>query len=229
VTLLTGSLSLINFSTEKAYKTQIMLSKKVIREDKLPNELRYIAGVDVAYTNELSIGAVAVFEYKSLRLVECQTSVLRTVFPYIPTLLSFREVPPSISCIKRLKTSPDVILVNGHGLAHPRRCGFACHLGVVLKKPAIGIAKNKLVGEIEDFKGRDFAYIWHSGEIVGVALMPAPRVKPIYVSIGNMVSLETAINIVRRCLQNSRLPEPLKAAHNVASQAKKLLENAKTD
>lgn len=226
---MTGSLSLINFSVEKAYKAQIMLSKKVIREDKLPSELRYIAGVDVAYTNELSIGAVAVFDYNSLKLVECQTSVLRTVFPYIPTLLSFREVPPSVSCIKKLKISPDVILVNGHGLAHPRRCGFACHLGVVLKKPAIGIAKNKLVGEVEDFKEGGSAYIWHGGEIVGVALTPAPRVKPIYISIGNMVSLETAINIVRHCLQNSRVPEPLKAAHNVANQAKRLLENAKTD
>ncbi|MEM3769572.1 MAG: endonuclease V [Candidatus Bathyarchaeia archaeon] len=205
-----------HFSIEKAHKTQLQLSKHIILEDKLPNEIHYVAGVDVAYYGNLAISAVAVLNYDSLELVEAQTATSKVTFPYVPTLLSFRELPPTLMCIKKLKTQPDLFLVDGQGVAHPYRCGFASHLGVILKKPTIGVAKSRLVGEVTPFGDRDFAYLWHEDEIVGAALKTSTG-KVVYVSVGHMVSLETAIKIVRHCTRYSGVPEPLRMAHEIAT------------
>lgn len=207
-----------SFNIEKARRAQIALSKMVISRDVLPTHIRYVAGVDVAYFSGLCIGAVAVLEYESLNHVESQTAVCKEKFPYVPTLLSFREVPPSVSCIKKLKIKPDVYLVDGHGLAHPYRCGFATHLGVVLKAPTVGVAKSRLFGEIEDNETQAFKYLKHNGEVIGALLATHPRMKPVIVSVGNMVSLETAINIVKKCSCISRIPEPIRKAHQAASE-----------
>src|SRR3989304_10552797 len=115
------------FSVAKAHRTQTCLSKKIIAEDKLPERIGLVAGVDVAYAGELAVGAVAVLDYPSLELVELQTAVCKAKFPYVPTLLSFREIPAAVACIRRLKLQPDVFLVDGQGLVHPFRCGFATH------------------------------------------------------------------------------------------------------
>ncbi|MCS7115595.1 MAG: endonuclease V [Nitrososphaerota archaeon] len=209
-----------NFSIEKARKAQLHLSKQIVLRDLLPRKIRYIAGVDVAYNGESAIGAVAVLEYSTLNLVESQTAICKIAFPYIPTLLSFREVPPSVLCIRKLKTQPDVFLVDGHGFAHPYHCGFASHLGVVLRRPTIGVAKHRLIGEIEDSKDGDFARLKHEGEIVGAVLKTIRGHKPVYVSVGHMVSLETAVKIVRHCTRRSNIPEPLIKAHQTAAEAK---------
>ena len=206
------------FSIEKAHKAQLLLSKQIIFEDILPREICYVAGVDVAYVDDLAIGAVVVLEYATLNLVESQTATCKTFFPYIPTLLSFREVPPSILCIKKLKTKPDVFLADGHGFAHPYRCGFASHLGIVLGKPTIGVAKSKLVGDFEDFKDKDFVYLRHNGEVIGAVLKTAKSRKPVYVSVGHMVSLETAVKIIRQCTRYGSIPEPLRKAHQIATE-----------
>lgn len=213
------------FSIDKAHKTQLQLSKRIIFEDRLPREIRYVAGVDVAYTSDLSIGAVAVLDYSNLNLVEKQTALRKTTFPYIPTLLSFKELPPTMLCIKRLKIQPDLFLVDGQGFAHPYHCGFASHLGIVLGKPTIGVAKSKLVGEVEDFGGRDFAYLRHQGEIVGAAVKTMPGCKPVYVSVGHMVSLENAIKIVKHCAPHGGIPEPLRKAHQIATTEKKRIQS----
>ncbi|MEM2910939.1 MAG: endonuclease V [Candidatus Bathyarchaeia archaeon] len=197
------------------------MSKQIIFEDMLPKEICHVAGVDVAYLGNLAVGAVVVLDYATLNPVEHQTALCKTSFPYIPTLLSFREVPPSILCIKKLKTQPDIFLVDGHGFAHPYRCGFASHLGIVLGKPTIGVAKSRLVGELEEFKGRDFAYLRHNGEIIGAALKTMRKYKPVYVSVGHMVSLDTAIKIVRHCARFSNVPEPLRKAHQIATEERK--------
>ncbi len=209
------------FSIEKAHKTQLSLSKKIILEDCLPKKIRYIAGVDIAYLDDLAVGAIAVLDYDNLTLSESQIAICKTVFPYIPTLLSFREVPPAVMCVKKLKTLPDVFLVDGHGFAHPYRCGFATHLGIVLGKPTIGVAKNKLIGELEDFKGKDFTYLKHEGEIIGAVVKIFGERRPVYVSVGNMVSLESAVKIVRHCSRYSNIPEPLRMAHQTAIEAKR--------
>src|SRR5208283_1561346 len=118
-----------NFSVEKAHKTQLCLSQKIVLEDRLPPQIRTIAGVDVSYIDNIGIGALTVFDYESLELLETQVATCQVKMPYIPTLLSFREIPPATAAIKKLKIQPDVFLVDAQGIAHPYRCGFASHLG----------------------------------------------------------------------------------------------------
>jgi deoxyribonuclease V len=210
------------FSVEKAHKAQLLLSKKIVFEDRLPKKVRFVAGVDVAYGKGTSVGAVAVLDYDSLKPVEYQTAICKTRFPYIPTLLSFREIPPSISCIKKLQTSPDVFLVDGHGFAHPYGCGFASHLGLAIGKPTIGVAKDRLFGEIENMKaGEDFTFLKHDGKVVGAVVTTKGGCKPVYVSVGHMISLETAIKIVKHCTRKNRIPEPILKAHEMANLLKR--------
>ncbi|MCW4019803.1 MAG: deoxyribonuclease V [Candidatus Bathyarchaeota archaeon] len=206
------------FSPAKAKKTQMLLSQRVILRDCLPRPLRYVAGVDVAYTDECSVGAVAVLNYETLRLMERRTSRQTTQVPYVPTFLAFRELPPAVSAIKKLRTKPDIFLVDGHGFAHPCRLGFASHLGVVLDAPTVGVAKDILCGEVKDEVREGWKPIIHKGEMVGGAVFTRPNVKPVYVSVGHKVSLETAINVVLHCSRNYRIPEPVREAHMAAEE-----------
>jgi len=208
------------FSVKKAHMMQLQLSKQVIREDRLPKTINYVAGVDVAYAKGMSIGVVAVLDFDSLSLVESRVARLKTQFPYIPTLLSFREVPPAFSAIRKLQTQPEVFLVDGHGIAHPYRLGFAAHLGLVIDRPTIGVAKNLLCGKSETIMNRRWVPIKDKGETIGAAVVTKPRQKPIYVSVGHRVSLKKAIDIVMRCTQTGRIPEPIRRAHMIASEEK---------
>jgi len=209
------------FSVEKAHMMQLQLSKQVIRQDQLPETINYVAGVDVAYANGVSIGVAAVLDFDSLSLVESQVARLKTQFPYIPTLLSFREVPPAFSAIRKLQTQPDVFLVDGHGIAHPYRLGFAAHLGLVIDRPTIGVAKNLLCGKTEPIRNWGWAPVKDKGETIGAAVVTRPRQKPIYVSVGHRVSLKRAIDIVMRCTQTGRIPEPIRKAHMIATEEKR--------
>jgi len=205
------------FSVEKAHAMQLRLSKLIIREDKLPKTISYVAGVDTTYHADVSIGAAVVLDYKSLCLVESKKVTVKTRFPYIPTLLSFREIPPTLAAIKKLKTQPDVFLVDGQGIAHPYRLGFASHLGLILDKPTIGIAKSLLCGTIGAFNPEGWAPIFDNDEVIGGAVAQK-REKPIYVSIGHKVSLEKAIAIVKHCRRLHRIPEPIRTAHTIANE-----------
>lgn len=204
-----------NFSVKKAHETQVCLSKKIILEDRLPQKIRTVAGVDVSYVGNLGVGAVAVLDYESLGLLETQVATCQVKMPYIPTLLSFREVPPAMAAIKKLKIQPDVFLVDAQGLAHPYRCGFASHLGLAIGKHSVGAAKSRLIGTPVDMGGETF--LVDKGEIIGAVVTTKQGAKPIYVSIGHMVSLETAIKIVKHCAI-SRIPEPLLQAHKLATK-----------
>jgi len=216
------------FSIKKAHQTQLRLSKKIIFENMLPEKIRFVAGVDVAYTKKISIGAVAILDYNSLTLVESQTALCKTCFPYVPTLLSFREVPPIVSCIKKLRLQPDVFLVDGQGFAHPYRCGFASHLGIVIGKPTIGVAKSRLFGKVESVKAeKDVAFLKHEREVVGAMVITKRERKPVYVSVGNMISLETAIKIVKHCSRHNCIPEPILKAHEIATIEKRKINNIK--
>jgi len=212
------------FSIEKAHKTQLHLSKKIVLTDMLPEKINLIAGVDVAYTKDEAIGAVAVLRYDSLKLIESQTSICKILFPYIPTLLSFRETPPAIGSIKKLTVQPDLFLVDGHGIAHPYRCGFASHLGLVMDRPTIGVAKNKLIGETEN-KINNVAFLKNGNDFVGAALTTKHGCKPIYVSVGHMISLKRAIEIVLHCIKDKRIPEPILIAHKIATAEKQKINN----
>ncbi|MDH5792965.1 MAG: endonuclease V [Candidatus Bathyarchaeota archaeon] len=215
------------FSVKKAHETQLRLSKQIIFEDTLPEKIRFVAGVDVAYARGISIGAVAVLDYDSLKLVESQTALCKTRFPYIPTLLSFREIPPAVLSIKKLHVQPDIFLVDGQGFAHPYRCGFASHLGLAIGKPTIGVAKSRLFGEAERTKTEDkVAFLKHKGEVVGTIVTIKPGCKPVYVSVGHMVSLEKAIKIVKHCACHNRIPEPILKAHEIATLEKRKINIA---
>jgi len=223
-----GSLSIKPlFSVKKAHETQLRLSKEIIFEDTLPEKIGFVAGVDVAYARGMSIGAVAVLDYDSLKLVESQTALCKTRFPYIPTLLSFREIPPAVLSIKKLHVQPDIFLVDGQGFAHPYRCGFASHLGLAIGKPTIGVAKSRLFGEAERTKTEDkVAFLKHKGEVVGAIVTIKRGCKPVYVSVGHMVSLETAIKIVKHCARHNRIPEPVLKAHETATLEKRKINIA---
>ena len=213
------------FSIERAHRIQICLSKKVISEDRLPSKIRTVAGVDVSYVGDIGIGALAVLDYDSLKLLENQVAVCKVKIPYIPTLLSFREIPPAIAAINKVRIQPDLFLVDAQGLAHPYRCGFASHLGLILGKPTVGAAKSRLIGTPEE-RGEE-TFLVDKGEVIGAAVATKQDAKPIFVSIGHMVSLETAIRIVKHCCKN-RIPEPLLQAHKNATKERiKLTEENK--
>lgn len=204
-----------NFSVEKAHETQVCLSKKLILEDRLPDRIRTVGGVDVSYVGDLGIGAITVLDYDSLELLETQVATCHVKMPYVPTLLSFREIPPAIAGIQKLKLQPDIFLVDAQGFAHPYRCGFASHLGLLIKKPTIGAAKSRLIGEEVERDGR--TYLIDKGEVIGEVVTTKQGAKPVYVSIGHMVSLETAVKIVKHC-SRGRIPEPLAQAHKLATK-----------
>ena len=204
----------------KAHAMQMRLAKQVIREDRLPEKIRFVAGVDVAYVGEISIGVATVLDYDSLALLESQVAHVKTQFPYIPTLLSFREISPTFTAIKKLKTQPDVFLVDAQGIAHPYRLGFASHLGLIVDKPTIGVAKSILCGEAEKMTDEGWAPLIDRGEVVGAAVMSKAGRKPLYVSVGHKVSLERAIEIVKHCISTHRIPEPILTAHKIANDEK---------
>lgn len=186
----------------------------------LPQKIRTVGGVDVSYFDSKGIGAVTVLDYDSLDLLEAQVATCDVKMSYIPTLLSFREIPPAIAAIKRLKVQPDIFLVDAQGLAHPYRCGFASHLGLALGKPTVGAAKSRLIGLPVEKNGRTF--LVDEGEVVGEIVATKPDAKPVYVSSGHMVSLESAVKIVKHC-SKGRIPEPLLQAHNLATKQRNQL------
>ena len=210
------------FSVPKAHKVQLRLSQKIVTEDRLPQDIKRIAGVDAAYTDEWAIGAAAVLDYETLELLEQQTATCRAKFPYIPTLLSFREIPSTVACIKKLRLQPEVFLVDGQGTAHPYECGFASHLGLVIGKPTVGVAKSRLVGEPQTVEEKEL--LVQKNRVIGEVVTTKKGAKPIYVSIGHLISLGTAVEIVKRSVRNSRIPEPILHAHKIACEEKRKVQ-----
>jgi len=140
--------------------------------------------------------------------------------PYVPGLLSFREAPAILGALSRLNSLPDVLLVDGHGLAHPRRFGLACHLGVLLDMPTIGCAKSILIGEVGPLNGSagSITILRIEGEELGLAIRTRPGVKPVYVSVGHRADLDSATRILLASCRGYRIPEPIRYAHRLASQ-----------
>jgi len=202
------------------------LSKKLILEDRLPDRIRTVGGVDVSYFGNLGVGAITIVDYGSLELLETQIAVCQVKMPYIPTLLSFREIPPAIAGIQKIKIQPDIFLVDAQGYAHPYRCGFASHLGLVIKKPTVGAAKSRLIGDEVKQDGKTL--LVDKGEVIGEVVTTKQGAKPVYVSIGHMVSLETAVKIVKHC-SKGRIPEPLAQAHKLATKERIRLAESKVN
>ena len=184
-------------------------------------KVRRVAGVDVGFKDhgKLTHAAVAVLEFPSLEMHTSTIATVPTGFPYIPGLLSFREIPAIIAALEDLEGLPDLILCDGQGYAHPRRFGLACHLGVITGIPTIGVAKTRLVGtydRVPQSRG-GWTPLKDGDEVIGAVLRTRRGVKPVYVSVGHRLSLDTAIDLVMGCVTRYRLPETTRAAHRLAS------------
>ncbi len=204
-------------SPAEAIEIQRRLAPLVIRRDEV-GEVRRVAGVDVGFVGDHTRAAVVVLSYPEMQVLDTSLVIQPTRFPYVPGLLSFREAPAILAACERLRVEPDLVLVDGQGIAHPRRLGLAAHVGLCLDKPTIGCAKSLLVGKhgpLGDEVG-DTADIVDHGEVVGAAVRTKRRVKPVYVSIGNKVDLPAAIRYTLACCRGYRLPEPTRRAHLAA-------------
>jgi deoxyribonuclease V len=203
-----------------AIALQRRLRARVVRLG-MPRRIRHVAGVDVGFEHGGSVtrAAVAVLTFPGLELVDHAVARLPTRFPYIPGLLSFREVPALLAALDRLQIPPDVILCDGHGLAHPRRFGIASHLGVYCGIPTVGVAKSRLTGEHGSPPQRRGAWVplRDRGETIGAVLRSKANTSPVYVSIGHRVSLPAAVRLVMACTTRFRLPETTRWAHRLAS------------
>ncbi|MGH7998771.1 MAG: deoxyribonuclease V [Brasilonema sp.] len=208
-------------TVDEAIKVQEKLRDEVITEDKLKEPVQFVAGVDMGFEADgtISRAAVAVLSFPNLQLQETSLARRPTTFPYIPGFLSFREIPVVLDALEKIQTIPDLILCDGQGIAHPRRFGIACHLGLLVDIPTIGVAKSLLVGQHEDLPETRGSYqpLIHKGETIGVVLRTRTGVKPLYISSGHKVSLLTAIDYVLRCTTKYRLPETTRIADKLAS------------
>jgi deoxyribonuclease V len=203
----------------RAREIQLALAGEVSRSGDVADP-HFIAGVDISVNRwaKTGTGAVVVLSYPSLEPVEIQTVTNRIEFPYIPGLLSFREAPLLLAACEKLTVTPDLVMVDGQGIAHPRRMGLASHLGLCLDIPTIGCAKSRLCGTHEEpgNEAGSYTVLLDNGEVIGAVLRTRTGVKPVYVSIGHRIDLHSAVSRVLACCRGYRLPEPTRLAHQAA-------------
>lgn len=205
---------------EEAVALQQQLRQRVILQADL-GRVERVAGVDVSFRGEKARAAVAVLSFPQLAVVERALAEVPVSFPYIPGLLSFREGPAVLAAFERLTLWPDLVIFDGQGLAHPRRFGLACHLGLFLDLPSIGCAKSRLCGTYQEpgpFRG-EWSPLCDGEEVIGAALRSHPTKEVLFVSPGHRMDLETAIRYVLACCTNHRLPETTRWAHRLAGSA----------
>lgn len=186
--------------------------------------LKRVAGTDISYIREdrLAIAVALSFAWPSLEPEEGRVRVECVDFPYVPGLLSFRELPALLPAVRALSAPPQLILADGQGLAHPRSFGIASHLGVALGIPTVGCAKSRLVGTYEEPGNQrgDWSYLFHEGRRVGAVLRTRDAVKPVFVSVGHLIDLQGSIDTVLGCGRGYRLPEPQRQAHALTARLK---------
>ena len=206
-----------DLSPADAIQLQATLQRRVDRENRL-GDVGTIAGVDVGIKHGVARAAVVALRYPELEVAEIARAEQPVAFPYVPGLLAFREAPVILEACETLRIEPDLFIFDGQGLAHPRRFGIACHVGLWLDKPAIGCAKSRLHGGHAPLGQARGAWVplIDSGETIGAVVRTRPAVKPVYVSIGHRVDLETAIRYVLATSRGYRLPEPCRLAHQAA-------------
>lgn len=206
-----------NLSYREAVAVQEKLRGEVSIQPLDESKINYLAAADISFSlrSPVLYAAVLLFTYPDLRLIKIEATKTETTFPYIPGLLSFREAPVLLPLFQRIDPAPDVILVDGQGIAHPRRFGLAAHLGVLLNLPAIGCAKTKLYGDYqsEPREKGDWVSLTDGDEEIGRVLCTRKNVKPIFVSVGNLVDMDSAIPIVLHSSPKFRIPEPIRQAH----------------
>ena len=207
-----------NVTTDEAKEIQNELCHQVVQIDQF-DRIRTVAGVDIGIRNDIATASVIVLNFPDLQIVDGVVVQSRIQFPYIPGYLSFREIPPLLGAFARLQTEPDLFIVDGQGIAHPRRLGLASHLGLILNKPTIGCAKSRLCGQYSEpnLEKGAWSYLRDKEDIVGIVLRTRTNVSVVYVSVGHLISLETAREITLACCPKYRLPETTRLAHQAAS------------
>jgi deoxyribonuclease V len=189
-----------------------------------------VAGVDGSISSDRKwcIGAAVLWDRDSESVTAEATAVLPVRFPYVPGLLSFRELPAILSALAKLPATPEAVLCDAHGWAHMRRFGLACHLGVVTGRASVGCAKSRLVGSYEEPDPRRGSHspLVDDGETIGTVLRTRDHVKPVFVSVGHLATIDSAVELVLACGRGYRLPEPTRLAHQLAARARRRLEAA---
>lgn len=210
--------------TERLVEEQTRLAGKVSLSDGF-GEIKRVAGFDLAFSGKDIFCAGVVLDYKTLRLLEKKIVKTKVIFPYIPTFLSYRELPAILKAYMRLERKPDLLFLDGQGICHPRGLGLASHVGVFLGKPTIGVAKSRLCGDFrEPRQGKPERIIFGNSQVGWVF---RDRFKSVFISPGHMVSLRKSLEITLRCMKNHRIPEPLRIAHLCANEAKLKYGNRK--
>ena len=206
-----------NLDPPAASALQRELAAHVIREIAF-GPITIVAGVDASYRDGGARAAIAALSFPGMDILEYVTVERPVDYPYVPGLFSFREAPAVLDALEKLPLTPDLLLFDGHGIAHPRRFGIASHVGLLVDTPSIGCAKQRLVGRYDEpaRERSSFAYLHDDGEIIGAAVRTRTGVKPIFVSIGHRVDLAAAIDIVLVCGRGYRLPEPIRWADKIA-------------
>lgn len=204
-------------SPEEAMEIQRRLRDQVVMETAF-DRLETVAGIDCGFRDEKTRAAVVVLDYANLQPVDQAIAELPVPFPYIPGLLSFRETPAVLEALAMLDVEPDLLILDGHGYAHPRRLGLACHVGVITDVPAIGCAKSCLIGKHKEppVEAGSWVPLYDEHEVIGAVVRSRTGVSPIFVSVGHKVDLETAVQVVLHCCTKYRLPETTRYAHRVA-------------
>lgn len=210
-----------NVDAGEAVKIQQRLRKKIqIRH--FQNDIRYIAGADISFNrySDIFYAGIVVLDYHTMKEVMHSVVEVRSNFPYIPGLLSFREIPALLKAWDQLPLEPDVVVLDGHGIAHPRRLGIASHFGLWINRPTIGCAKKLLTGMYGSLspEAKEQSVIYDDCEAIGVVLRTKYNVKPVYISPGHLTDIPSAVDIISHCITKYRLPEPTRKAHLLVNQ-----------
>jgi deoxyribonuclease V len=226
-----------NLSYSQAIALQKQLSEKV-QLIELKNQPKTIAGIDCAFSRDKKkiFACVVLLKLPGFELIETENAVQKLTFPYIPGLLSFREAPVCIAAVEKLKHEPDAFIIDGQGIAHPRRFGLACHLGLFFDKPTVGCAKSRIIGTFKNpplqkgtysllkdaSTGNNQSSIINNQlrEVIGAVVRTRTNVAPVFVSVGNKCSLKNAIEITLNCTTKYRIPEPTRLAHQLVGKLK---------
>lgn len=197
--------------------------KNKVRVKPLTKQPRFVAGLDAAFTGDRVIGAACLFRYPDLTLIEETYAERKAEFPYVPGFLSFREGPVLIAVMDILPIKPDLILVDGQGIAHPLGLGLASHMGLLLNLPSIGCAKSRLVGEYEEpgLQRGSWSPLFYHNRMVGAVMRTRENVKPLFISPGHRIDLKDSIGVVMTCVSRYRIPEPLRRADFLSKKMKR--------
>ena len=207
---------------QEAIRIQQDLRARLIARDDDPTEFRTIAAMDVSYDKRSPwlFAAIVVMRLPGFQVVETAGVRAQARFPYVPGLLSFRESPAGLEAWEKLRTRPDCLICDGHGYAHPRRFGFACHFGLLVDLPTIGFAKSVLVGRFDppEVARGSVTHLVDAGETIGAAVRTREDAEPVFVSVGHRISLERAVATVLSCTSGTRIPEPARRAHALVNR-----------